>query len=124
MSSDDDPEVAADIARRDASERDPARTRGRGAYAWKAPVVAEQWPCALGCGAIVAVTREEIDAHAWGNEQAVSKGFPPIPRELPCAACKATRAPEVKPPAMRALEAYLPTPRSKRKPQRGRTKLL
>lgn len=85
-----DPEVADDLARRSASERDPARKGCK--YDWRQPVVIAYWPCALGCGRQVGVSQEEIDAHAAGNARAETYGFPPLPEALPCPSCKAADA--------------------------------
>jgi hypothetical protein len=133
------PEVADDIARRSASERDPTRKGCK--YDWRQPVVITYWPCALGCGRQVGVSQEEIDAHAHGNARAETYGFPSLPQALPCSDCKAKReqrladerATALQPrqteiaaagaasptsPSYDPIAAYKPTPRPK--PRGGR----
>jgi hypothetical protein len=85
-----DPEVAADIAKRDASERD--RTRKRDAnYGWTKPIEVAQWPCRGRCGAIVGVTQEAVDALATGNRRVEQLGQIPI-EPAHCVFCADCRA--------------------------------
>lgn len=84
-----DPEVLADLRRREASERDPSRAR-RDPTDWTPPVIVEHWPCRGGCGQMVGVTREAIDALATGNALLAKRREPPISKAkvVWCPDCK------------------------------------
>lgn len=84
-----DPEVLADLRRREASERDPSRTRSDPS-AWTEPAIVEHWPCRKGCGAMVGVTREAVDTLATANRMLASR------REQPIAKAKVMWCPECK----------------------------
>lgn len=79
-----DPEVLADLRAREASTRDPRRTRPDG---WVPPAIVEHWPC-RGCGVLVGMTREAIDLHAIFNRQLVKRGDQPLTRRGLCSDCK------------------------------------
>lgn len=87
-----DPEVAADLALRDRTERDTTRTRGDGTYDWRPPAILESWPC-RGCGELVGMPAEAIDAARTCNRKLVAAGDKPLSkREL--AVCEPCRARE------------------------------
>lgn len=126
-----DPEVAADLARRDASEREPARKGCT--YDWRPPVIVEHWPCAMGCGRKVGVSQEEIDAFETWNGRLVAQGFAPLPKGMPCSSCKQAaeqqriderarallpRQTEITTTTNNELARYLPTPRKGKRPLR------
>lgn len=111
-----DPEVLADLRRREASERDRTRSspvtcdcghhvrshdastgrcddcdceefeRAAGG-SWSAPAIAERWPCS-GCNALVEMTSEAIELHAMFNRQLERRGERPLAKRIPCATCK------------------------------------
>lgn len=113
-----DPEVLADLRRRDASEHDRSRSAlvccddcrhhvrahdpatGRcdecgceeyvrgGGPTWSTPAIAERWPC-TGCNALVEMTPEALDVWGQMNRQLAGRGQRPLPRRIPCASCKA-----------------------------------
>lgn len=79
-----DPEVLADMRRRNDSERDSERTRPAG---WTKPVIAAHWPCA-GCGEMVGMTREALDLHATMSRGLRSRGEAPLEKRAQCGACR------------------------------------
>src|SRR5689334_9979099 len=85
-----DPEIAADLIRRARSERDPNRTR-EPANPFGAPAIVEHWPCRGGCGAMVGVTREAIEALEVHNRQLLAQRESPISKAkvMWCPRCKA-----------------------------------
>lgn len=90
-----DPEVAADLARQAASLRDPTRTKGDGVYDWRPPAILESWPCRGGCGEMVGMTAEAIDAAKVCNRRLAALGEKLLSkREL--AVCEPCRAEERK----------------------------
>jgi len=80
-----DPEVLADLRRREASERDPSRSRSEAA--WSPPAIVERWPC-TGCNALVGMTRDAIELHAMFNRQLERRGERPLAKRIPCPDCK------------------------------------
>lgn len=86
-----DPEVLADLRARERSERDPSRTSSHSdPYAWTEPAIVEHWPCRGGCGAMIGVTREAVDALATSNAMLAKK------REAPIAKGKVVWCPDCK----------------------------
>lgn len=82
----DDPEVLADLRRREASDGDRGRSRNDPG-AWRPPAVVEQWPCG-GCGQLVGMTRDAIDTWAMFNRQLQARRDRPLPKRGQCPACK------------------------------------
>lgn len=77
MSDEFDPEVAADLAFRDASERDTTRTRTAN-YDWKPDRVVGAWKCRVPkCTNHVAVTQEAYDQLAICNRRLAQVGEEP-----------------------------------------------
>lgn len=85
-----DPEIAADLVRRARSERDPSRTR-EASNPFGAPTLVEHWPCRGGCGLMVGVTREGVDAFAAMNCELRRRREPEVPKHkvMWCPKCKA-----------------------------------
>lgn len=79
-----DPEVLADLRKRDASERDRGRTRPLN---WSPPVFVEHWPC-KGCSAMVGMTRDALDIHTMFNRQLAARRDQPLPKRGLCDECK------------------------------------
>jgi hypothetical protein len=120
-----DPEVSADIARREASERDVSRRRQL-ARELPDPIV-EHWPCRTGCGAMVGQTAAGIEAWREANEKLTGWRMKPLTKAevMWCPACKAKdeqRMTEERAAALLPrqteiqdtdpLAAYKPTPRA------------
>lgn len=87
-----DPEVAADLAFRDASERDPKRAREM--PAWAPPRVVSRVPCRGRCGVVVDWPEEaELAAQTWDRVLA-DRGEAAIDRTMTvfCSACRARGA--------------------------------
>lgn len=84
-----DPEVLADLRAREASERDPTRSRSD-PTAWTAPAIVEHWPCRGGCGAMIGVTREAVEALASSNAMLARRRDQPIAKSkvMWCPECK------------------------------------
>lgn len=84
-----DPEVIDDLRRREASERDPSRSR-RDPSAWTPPEIVEHWPCRGGCGQLVGVTREAVEAREGANRRLAARREQPIAKDkiMWCPACK------------------------------------
>jgi hypothetical protein len=84
-----DPEVLADLRLREQSERDPSRSRVD-PTAWTEPAIVEHWPCRGGCGTMVGVTREAIDALASSNAMLARRREAPIAKTkvVWCPPCK------------------------------------
>jgi hypothetical protein len=74
-----DPEVLADLRRREESERDPSRSR-TDPTSWTPPAIVEHWPCRGGCNTMVGVTREAVDARNAGNAMLARRREKPIGR--------------------------------------------
>lgn len=91
MDDESDPEVAADLALRAASERDTTRTRGHGVYGYVQPPTVEHWPCRGGCGVMVAITQEALHAAAVHDRELARRREAPIPRAK-CVFCDKCRA--------------------------------
>lgn len=64
-----DPEVIADLRRREATEGDRDRTRSA-ALAFGDPLPVEHWPCRGGCGRMVGVPQAAIDVFAMMQQRA------------------------------------------------------
>lgn len=79
-----DPEVLADLRRRNESERDTTRTRPG---AWTRPAIVEHWPC-KGCGVMVGMTRDAIELHAMFNRQLERRRESPLSERALCPDCK------------------------------------
>lgn len=125
-----DPEVIADLRRRDASDRDRSRSRND-PTAWVAPAIVERWPC-TGCSALVDMTRDAIELHAMFNRQLERRGERALAKRIPCPDCKrrdeelvkaqqeserARRRPQEQtelPVATPARPSWMPTPRAER----------
>lgn len=78
-----DPEVLADLRRRNESERDTTRTPlldPRDAHV-------ERWPC-RGCNTMVGVTAVEIALHAMFNRQLAARREAPLTKRALCPDCK------------------------------------
>jgi hypothetical protein len=136
MTSELDPEVADDLARRSASERDTGRRRQL-VRELPEPVV-EHWPCRTGCGAMVGQTAYGIAAWNEANEKLVAWRQKPLTKleVMWCPACKARdekrladeRAAALPPRQTEIpttdnpdpIAAYKPTPRAKHMPRGGR----
>jgi hypothetical protein len=132
-----DSEVADDLTRRSASERDPGRSRGPVTWAQlgkPAPIV-EQWPCRGGCGTMIGVDAADVENLAIANRKLVARGERPIDKAevMRCPACRAKelaqiakknaaallpRQTEIPTDNTDPLAAYKPTPR--RLPRGGR----
>jgi hypothetical protein len=84
-----DPEVLADLRRREASERDPSRSRET-SQAFGVATVVEHWPCRGGCNMMVGVTQAAVDAFATLNAQLVRRREQPMAKGkvVWCPACK------------------------------------
>jgi len=71
-----DPEVLADLRRREASEGD--RTRSRETALAFDPTPVEHWPCRSGCGAMVPVPQAALDTLAIMNGALARRREPPL----------------------------------------------
>lgn len=82
-----DPEVLADLRKRDASERDRGRTRPLG---WVPAPIVEHWGC-KGCGALVGVTKEAVETREVFNARLRSRGEAELAKDriVFCPSCKA-----------------------------------
>jgi hypothetical protein len=70
-----DPEVAADLAFREASERDTTRTRGKGVYDWTKVKFVAMWRCKRpGCVGTLEITQEAVDALETSNRELDRRG--------------------------------------------------
>ena len=78
-----DPEILADLRRRNDSERDQSRTRPLG---WTAPAIVEHWPCAS-CNAMVGMTRDAIDLRAMYNRVLARRRDRPLEKRALCSSC-------------------------------------
>lgn len=89
MTFEHDPEVSADLARREASERD-ARRRRQLLRERPDPVV-ESWPCRTGCGAMIGQTPTGIAAWEENNALLISAGMRPMTKleVMWCPSCRA-----------------------------------
>jgi len=94
-----DPEVADDLARRSASERDPERARGPVTWSQRAkpdPVV-EHWPCRGGCGVMIGVDAGDVANLEAANRQLRARGEKPIDKAevMRCPACRSKELAEI-----------------------------
>lgn len=82
-----DPEVLADLHRRDRSESARDRT---GEFTFGDPTIVEHWPCRTGCGAMVGVTDATIFALGVHNQLLQTMREPPIAKAkvMWCPECK------------------------------------
>ncbi len=73
-----DPEVAADLALREASVHDAARTRTAN-YAWSPPKTVAMWRCKRpGCQGTLEITQEAVEALETANRQLRRTGEKPL----------------------------------------------
>jgi hypothetical protein len=81
----DDPEVLAERRYRD---RHAGREDLEGGPAMRVSPTVERWPCSS-CNELVDMTREALDVHKSFNAVLERRGERPLPKRIPCAACKA-----------------------------------
>lgn len=88
-----DPEVLADLARRNASERERPGDRkavGANGKAWAPPVFVDHWPCRGGCSTMIGVTRDDVEIFQAMNRKLVATRQEPVPKSkvMWCPDCK------------------------------------
>lgn len=88
---DEDPEVVADLRLRAATERDSTRTRPT-KQGWSPPAIVDRWPCKTGCGAMVDVPIDAVQALDVFNAQLKRQRERPIApsQVMVCEKCKVT----------------------------------
>ena len=84
-----DQEIAADLIARARSERDPNLTR-EPINPFGPPAIVEHWPCRGGCGQMIGVPREGIDAFVAMNRELRRRRDPEVPKHkvMWCPKCK------------------------------------
>lgn len=86
-----DPEVLADIELRDRTRRERPNASAA-LYAWTPTPDVEHWPCRAGCGRMVGVPQEALDAAITFDRQLARTNEPPLNRAkiVFCSTCKAS----------------------------------
>lgn len=90
MNDEQDPEVLADLQLRASSMHDYTRTRPT-KIGWTPPAIVDRWPCKTGCGAMVDVPIDAVQALEVFNAQLKRQRDRPIApsQVMVCAPCKA-----------------------------------
>ena len=91
MTDEQDPEVLADLRLRASSMHDRTRARPTKS-AWSPPAIVDRWPCKTGCGAMVDVPIDAVQALDVFNAQLKRQREKPIApsQVMVCDKCKAT----------------------------------